>query len=242
MGTFYNTKIPDTNNLIFGVDFGNPKFNNDEMVNGISHTASSVSITGSGLVKYVKNVGGTGYLEYNSTIYSTSPKYNLTNGFSGIAIVDINGFSSQADQNYKGIFGTGNSFTDRLINLWFQKLSGSLRLHQSSNNTTNSGFVGSFSSTFTAPSDGTIFMVGYSHSLSSITYYVHGQPLSTHSIGTAIRTTWPSRNDMYVSAGNDANAKYYSSGKIYMVLVYNRPLTAAEHSSCFNVFQNRFGL
>ena len=242
MGTFYNTKIPDTNNLIFGVDFGNPKFNNDEMVNGISHTASSVSITGSGLVKYVKNVGGTGYLEYNSTIYSTSPKYNLTNGFSGIAIVDINDFSSQADQNYKGIFGTGNSFTDRLINLWFQKLSGSLRLHQSSNNTTNSGFVGSFSSTFTAPSDGTIFMVGYSHSLSSITYYVHGQPLSTHSIGTAIRTTWPSRNDMYVSSVNDANSFYYDSGRIHMVLVYNKALTAAEHSSCFNVFQNRFGL
>ena len=41
-------------------------------------------------------------------------------------------------------------------------------------------------------------------------------------MGTAIRTTWPSRNDMYVSAGNDANAKYYSGGRIYMVLHYNK--------------------
>tara|TARA_B100000575_G_C23086246_1_gene626019 strand:- start:724 stop:1452 length:729 start_codon:yes stop_codon:yes gene_type:complete len=242
MGTFYNPKIPDTNNLIFAVDFGNPKFNNDELINGISHTASGVTLNTTYSTGYVENDAGAGYLEYNSTIFSTSSKYNLTNGFSGIAILTINGFSGQADQNYKGIFGTGNSFTDRLINLWFQKSSGSLRLHQSSNNSTNSGYVGSFSSTFTAPSDGTIFMVGYSHSLSSITYYVHGQPLSTHSIGTAIRTTWPSRNDMYVSAGNDANAKYYSGGKIYMVLLYNKPLTATEHSSCFNIFQNRFSL
>lgn len=237
-----------TDSLMFGVDFGNPKSNSVDFVNNISYTTSGISsslptvsnIESNGGISrgYVSN-SSSGYVEFNSSKYST---YDMSNGFSAFAIVDINGFSSQADLNYKGILGTGNSLTDRLINLWFQKSSGSLRLHQSANNPSSNGYVGSFSSTFTAPSDGTIFMVGYSHNATnSITYYLHGRPLSTHSLGS-IRTTWPARNDLYVCGGNDTSAYYYSGGKVYKVLVYNKELTAAEMLQNYNAVKGRFGL
>lgn len=247
MGLLHSPKIV-TDGLMFGVDFGNPKFNSVDFVNNISYTTSGINSftpsvssiqSNNGISRgYVSNQSS-GYVEFNSSKYST---YDMSNGFSAFAIVDINGFSSQADQNYKGILGTGNSFTDRLINLWFQKLSGNLRLHQSANNPNNTGYVGTFSSTFTAPSDGEIFMVGYTHNATnSVTYYLHGLPLSTHSV-TAIRTTWPTRNDLYVCGGNDANAFYYGGGKVYMVLVYNKELTATEMFTNYNTVKSRFGL
>ena len=85
-------------------------------------------------------------------------------------------------------------------------------------------------------------MVGYSHNATnSVTYYLHGRPLSTHSLGS-IRTTWPARNDLYVGGGNDANAFYYTSGKVYKVLVYNKELTATEMLQNYNAVKGRFGL
>ena len=235
-------------NLMFGVDFGNPKSNSVDFVNNISYTTSGISsslptvsdIESNGGISrgYVSN-SNSGYVEFNSSKYST---YDMSNGFSAFIILDIDGFSSLGNAIYKGILGTGNSYTDRLINLWFYKSSGSLHLHQSANPPANNGYVGTLSDSFTAPSDGEIFMVGYSHNATnSITYYLHGRPLSTHSVA-AIRTTWPTRNDLYVCGGSDTSARYFTGGKVYKVLVYNKELTATEMSQNYNAVKGRFGL
>ena len=236
MGTFYNTKIPSTNNLVFGVDFGNPKFNYDEIVNGISLIASGVSLNTTSSIGYVENTAAAGYLRYNSTKFP-----DLPDGFSAVIICSIAGFDGLSDSTYRGIIGTGNSHSTRLVNLWFQKSGSNIRLHQSGRNTSNNGFVGSFSSVFTPPATNEIVMVGYSHSVSSVTYYAHGSPVSTHSISD-FNTAWPTDNYMYVSSGHNANSFYFAGGRIYTVLLYNRPLTATEHSSCYNTYKNRFGL
>ena len=237
-----------TDKLMFGVDFGNPKSNSVDFVNNISYTSSNMdfelptisNIENNGGVSrgYVKHTSS-GYVEFNSSKYST---YDMSNGFSAFIILDIDGFSSLGNAVYKGILGKGNSYTDRLINLWFYKASGSLHLHQSANPPANNGYVGTLSNSFTAPSDGTIFMVGYSHNATnSITYYLHGRPLSTHSVA-AIRTTWPSRNDLYVCGGSNTSAYYFTSGKVYKALVYNKELTATEMLQNYNAVKGRFGL
>ena len=246
MGTFYNTKIPSRDNLVFYVDFGNPKvYNNShkEMIHGMpitQNTAQLISTFGGGSV--VNNTGSSN-LKYSSSAFST---YDYTAGWSAVAIATVFGLAGEATLSYHGLFGNGNSWSGqyaRFVNLWLQKTSGSrLRLHQSTSNSAGNGYAGSFSNAFDPPADGGRLMVGYSHNaVDNCRYFVNGSFLSSHSVGSMI-TSWPSQNELNIISAYGSGGHYFTNGRIFAVLVYNKLLTDAEHLSIYNAYKNRFNI
>ena len=245
MGTFYNTKIPSLDKLVFAVDFGNSKVINNshkEMTRNMPITQNSGvtldSTVGTGSVAN----NGSGTLKYTSSTFST---HDYTSGWSAVAICTVKGFAGESNLSYHGLFGNGNSWSGqyaRFVNLWLQKNSSQLRMHQSTSNTAGNGYSGSFSSNFDPPADGGTIMVGYSHNaVNNCRYFLNGSFLSSNSVGSMI-TSWPSQNELNISSGYGSGGYYFTDGKIFLVLVYNKLLTDEEHLSCYNAYKNRFGI
>ena len=243
--TFYNTKIPSLDNLVFYVDFGNPKVTGNSYIEQINNapitqntgvTFDSADVTGS-----VIN-GGSGTLKYVTSAFST---YNYSSGWSAVVICTVKGFDGESNLSYHGLIGNGNSWSGqyaRFVNLWLQKNSSQLRLHQSTSNAAGNGYAGSFSNGFDPPEDGGRIMVGYSHNASdNIRYFLNGSFLSSHYVAPMINS-WPSQNELNISAGYGGGGHYFTDGKIFLVLVYNKLLTDDEHLSIYNAYKNRYGI
>ena len=243
MGTFYNTKLPSLDNLVFYVDFGNPKvYNNShkEMIHGMPITENTVQFDSTFGGGSVINNTGSGTLKYTSSAFST---YDYTAGWSAVAICTVIGLAGESNLSYHGLFGNGNSWSggySRFVNLWLQKNSSQLRLHQSTSNSAGNGYAGSFSSNFDPPADGGRIMVGYSHNaVNNCRYFLNGSFLSSASVGSMI-TSWPSQNELNISSGYGSGGHYFLNGRIFLVLIYNKLLTDAEHLSIYNAYKNRF--
>ena len=243
MSIFYNTKIPSLDNLVFGVDYGNSKV----IDNSYKEMTRDMPITQNTGVTFDSAVGtgslingGSGTLKYVSSTLST---HDYTAGWSAVVICTVKGFDGEADQSYHGLIGNGNSWSGgyaRFANLWLQKNSSQLRLHQSTSNAAGNGYAGSFSSNFDPPADGGTIMVGYSHNATNnCRYFVNGSFLSSAAVGSMI-TSWPSQNELNISSGYGSGGYYFPDGKIFLVLVYNKLLTDEEHLSCYNAYKNRF--
>lgn len=245
MGTFYNTKIPSLDKLVFAVDFGNSKVINNshkEMTRDMPITQNTGvtldSTVGTGSVIN----GGSGTLKYVSSTFST---HDYTAGWSAVVICTVKGFDAESNLSYHGLIGNGNSWSGqyaRFTNLWLQKNSSQLRLHQSTSNSAGNGYAGSFSSNFDPPADGGTIMVGYSHNATNnCRYFVNGSFLSSSFVASMI-TSWPSQNELNISSGYGSGGYYFTDGKIFLVLVYNKLLTDEEQLSCYNAYKNRFGI
>ena len=241
MGVNYNPTIP-VDHLAFCLDFGNPKINKGDAVNLIGFTSSGVTIDTTPVTGSVTQ-DGTGQVKFDDDKFGT---YTWSNGFSVIVICSIFNLSSLSSGNYRGMLGTGNSFSGssaRFVNFWFQKSGTDLRLHQSTSKSDGSGFMGTFSNTFTPPADNQPIMVGYSHNASNgLNYYVHGKYLSYHYMGSPMINSWPSANELYVCQTRNGGGNYFTDGKINMVLIFNKLLSHDEHFTVYNTFKSRFGL
>ena len=243
MGVFYNPKIPSTNNLVFGVDFGNSKVINNshkEMTRDMPITQNTGVTLDSDVATGSVINGGSGTLKYVSSTFST---HNYTSGWSAVVICTVKGLDAESNLSYHGLIGNGNSWSGgyaRFVNLWLQKNSSQLRLHQSTSNSAGNGYAGSFSTAFDPPADGGTIMVGYSHNaVDNCRYFVNGSFLSSNAVGSMI-TSWPSQNELNVSSGYGSGGYYFTDGKIFLVLVYNKLLTDEEHLSCYNAYKRRF--
>ena len=226
-------------NLFFCLDFGNPTYDSKELINDLPFSINGGSVT----------TGTNGYYNASSNeiLFDNRPEFgntNFTNGWSVIAITEWSNYAGKSEIYY-GVLGTGNNYTnsstDRLFNMYWQKNSTGLRVHHSAAAATQNAYSGSHSSYFQSIlTDDQPIMTAYTNALTTHSYYIHGNFINSASV-SAPRTTYPSANDLaigkpYTSVGTSYN------GKMYMILIYNKPLSAIEHKKIYEIMKPRFNL
>ena len=255
MGTFYNTHHPLishlSRDLVFAVDYGNPKC----LTNSLKGAPKDVGPNG--VVFTDVGTSSLGHAKTTSTFISytrykdnTLQTHDYSNGFSAIAICSVDKSGSNMFQD-GGIVGSGTTTASHFFNFGLTRTGIGFSLWHRITNAAGTGTVTTTSDyqndEFPEVDDNKIFMVGMSHSISSLTFYAHGLPIDTKSISSSINTTYPdfSGNSWATVNGHgwqQGSSRFHKEGKIFMTHVYKRPLTDAEHLSFFNTFKNRYNL
>ena len=256
MGTFYNPNHSLishlSRDLVFAVDYGNPKCLTNSLKgapidagpNGIAFTDVGTSSLGHART----GSGGISYTRYRD---DTLQKHDYSNGFSVVAICSVDKSGSNMFQD-GAIIGSGDTTASEFFNFALQRVSPNFLLWHRITNAAGTGTVYTQSDytggQFPETADDEIFMVGYTHSISSLTFYAHGLPISTKTVSSSINTTYPSfpGNKSYATVNGHGwqlgASRWHIDGKIFMAYAYKRPLTDADHLSFFNTFKNRYNL
>ena len=130
----------------------------------------------------------------------------------------------------------------QLLNMYWQKNSTGLRVHHSAAAATANAYTGSHSSYFQSIlTDDQPIMTAYTNSLTTQSYYIHGNFTNVSGTVAAPRTTYPSANDLSIGKAYPSVGTSYD-GKIYMVLIYNKQLNAIEHKKIYDTMKPRFNL
>lgn len=256
MSTFYNTNHPlishFSSDLVFGVDYGNPKCSPVKSLTRATKDAGAgvgfINV-GTPLGHALTSASHISYTRYKDNTLST---HNYSNGFSVIIICSVDKTGSKMFFGGGGMIGSGTSTATHFLNFELQRVApyGYYLIHRITNAAgngtvaTSSDYLGS---QFPETEDNEIFMVGYTHSISSLTFYAHGLPITTKSISSSINTTYPNAGGNEFVAVNGTSwqvgaPRWHHDAKIFMAHVYKRPLTNADHLSFFNTFKNRYNL